>query len=133
MQKFVQESQLAAEQASQVRQSVYDICDNQWQQGEPVRVKDLSEQLQAQVPLERSFADFAGSQEQALPEEVLTDRSTLRKLVKFQGQGGGLSVGFEQTLLNERVKYDPHTDTLTIHGTPPNLRDQLRRYFGIDS
>ncbi|MGI0152124.1 nucleoid-associated protein YejK [Pseudidiomarina sp. WS423] len=133
VQKFVQESQLAAEQASQVRQSVYDICYNQWQQGEPVRVKDLSEQLQAQVPLERSFADFAGSQEQALPEEVLTDRSTLRKLVKFQGQGGGLSVGFEQTLLNERVKYDPHTDTLTIHGTPPNLRDQLRRYFGIDS
>ncbi len=130
---FVQEAQIEPEQANELRKSVYEICDNQWQQGEPVRVKDLSEQLQEQVPTERSFADFAGSQEQALPEEFLTDRTTMRKLVKFQGQGGGLSVGFDQGLLGERVVYDPQTDKLTIHGTPPNLRDQLRRYFGIDS
>ena len=132
--RYAQEEQLENEQARQLRKSVYDICDNQWQQGEPVRIKDLSEQLRDAVPVERSFADFNQSQEErALVAEFPTDRSTLKKLVKFQGQGGGLSVGFDQDLLGERVEYDPHSDKLTIHGTPPNLRDQLRRYFGIDS
>ncbi|RUO60254.1 nucleoid-associated protein YejK [Pseudidiomarina insulisalsae] len=132
--RYAQEEQLESEQARQLRKSVYDICDNQWQHGEPVRVKDLSEQLREAVPMERSFADFNKAQaERALVDEFPTDRSTLRKLVKFQGQGGGLSVGFDQELLGERVEYDPSTDKLTIHGTPPNLRDQLRRYFGIDS
>lgn len=130
---YVKDAQLPTEQANTLRKSVYDICDNSWQNNEPVRVKDLSEQLRDAVPAERSFADFTASQEQPLPEEIRADRTTLRKLVKFQGQGGGLSVGFDQELLGSRVEYDPHTDKLTVHGTPPNLREQLRRYFGIDS
>ncbi|WP_411358388.1 nucleoid-associated protein YejK [Pseudidiomarina salilacus] len=132
--KYAQEEQLPADEARQLRKSVYEICDQQWQQGEPVRVKDLSEQLRESLPRERSFADFNQQQaEHALVDEFPTDRSTLKKLVKFQGQGGGLSVAFEQDLLGSRVEYDPQTDKLTIQGTPPNLRDQLRRYFGIDS
>lgn len=133
VQAFAQSEAMPAEQTRQLRQAVYDVCDEQWQQGEPVRVKDLSEQLQASVPSSRSFADFKQEAGSELADEFPTDRSTLRKLVKFQGQGGGLSIGFDQNLLGERVVYDPATDTLTIHGTPPNLRDQLRRYFGIDS
>ncbi|WP_404407760.1 nucleoid-associated protein YejK [Pseudidiomarina marina] len=130
---YVKASEIPTEQANTLRKSVYDICDNSWKSNEPVRVKDLSEQLQQAVPAERSFADFTAEQAQPLPEEIRADRSTLRKLVKFQGQGGGLSVGFDQELLGARVEYDAHSDKLTIHGTPPNLRDQLRRYFGIDS
>jgi len=133
VQQFVQQQDLPEQQAKLLRKSVYDICDNQWQQGEPLRVKDLSQQLQQQVPEASSFADFAATAVTPLADEVPMDRSVLRKLVKFQGQGAGLSVGFDQQLLGERVLYDVHTDTLTIHGTPPNLRDQLRRYFGIDS
>ena len=41
--------------------------------------------------------------------------------------GGGLTLSFEQKLLNSRVFYDPQTDTLTIRGVPPNLKDQLLR------
>ncbi|KFZ31905.1 nucleoid-associated protein NdpA [Pseudidiomarina salinarum] len=133
VQQYVKEQELQPEQASLVRKSVYEICDNQWQQGEPVRIRDLSEQLQATVPSERSFADFSSAQNIGLAEEFPADRTTMRKLIKFQGQGGGVSVGFDQTLLGARVEYDASTDKLTIHGTPPNLRDQLRRYFGIDS
>jgi nucleoid-associated protein len=29
--------------------------------------------------------------------------------------------------LGERIFWDAATDTLTIRGTPPNLRDQLQR------
>lgn len=133
VQQFVQQQDLPEQQVKLLRKSVYDICDNQWQQGEPLRIKDLSEQLQQQVPAATSFADFTAAATTPLADEFPMDRSTLRKLVKFQGQGGGLSVGFDQQLLGERVVYDVHSDSLTIHGTPPNLRDQLRRYFGIDS
>ncbi|SPX53813.1 Nucleoid-associated protein NdpA [Klebsiella pneumoniae] len=55
------------------------------------------------------------------------DRSTLRQLTKFAGSGGGLTINFDAMLLGERVFWDPATDTLTIKGTPPNLRDQLQR------
>jgi nucleoid-associated protein len=51
----------------------------------------------------------------------------MRKLTKFVGAGGGLNVSFDSLLLGERIFYDPETDTLTIKGTPPNLRDQLTR------
>nr|WP_264757183.1 nucleoid-associated protein [Klebsiella pneumoniae] len=54
-------------------------------------------------------------------------RSTLRQLTKFAGSGGGLTINFDAMLLGERVFWDPATDTLTIKGTPPNLRDQLQR------
>ena len=46
------------------------------------------------------------------------------------GAGGGLSLNFDAMLLGERVFYDPETDTLTIKGTPPNLKDQLTRRLG---
>ncbi len=62
-----------------------------------------------------------------LEESSPADRSTLRQLTKFAGSGGGLTINFDAMLLGERVFWDPATDTLTIKGTPPNLRDQLQR------
>ncbi|EKO3650562.1 nucleoid-associated protein [Vibrio metschnikovii] len=47
--------------------------------------------------------------------------------VTFRGAGGGIKIQFDHALLSERVFYDAETDTLTIKGTPPNLRDQLVR------
>lgn len=137
VQEYAKHSELEAEQRQALNKAAYDYCDEQWKQGETVKIKDLSEQFAEQYPTEKSFEhfsqDFAQEQSRELVDDFPADKSTLRKLVKFQGQGGGVSVGFDHTALGERVKYDAATDTLTIHGTPPNLRDQLRRYFGIDS
>lgn len=60
-----------------------------------------------------------------LEESFPADRSTLRQLTAFARSGGGLTINFD--MLGERVFWDPATDTLTIKGTPPNLRDQLQR------
>ncbi|TEA27229.1 nucleoid-associated protein, partial [Candidatus Schmidhempelia bombi] len=38
-------------------------------------------------------------------------------------------INFDMELLGERIQWDPTTDTLTIKGTPPNLRDQLQRNY----
>nr|MBA2816660.1 50S ribosomal protein L25 [Candidatus Pantoea persica] len=51
----------------------------------------------------------------------------MRQLTKFSGSGRGLTLNFDATLLGERIFWDLATDTLTIKGMPPNLRDQLQR------
>lgn len=135
--EYGKEAELEPQQRQSLNAVAYEYCDQQWKQGEDVKVKDLSEHFSQAQHADKSFEDFSRQfteEKQAeLPEEFPADKSSLRKLVKFQGQGGGVSVGFDHTQLGERVAYDAATDTLTIHGTPPNLRDQLRRYFGIDS
>lgn len=135
--EYGKQAELAPEQRQSLNAVAYEYCDEQWKQGEDVKVKDLSEHFAQAQPSDRSFEDFSreyAEQRQAeLTEEFPADKSTLRKLVKFQGQGGGVSMSFDHTQLGERIEYNPETDTLTLHGTPPNLRDQLRRYFGIDS
>ena len=62
-----------------------------------------------------------------LDAQFPVERSALKPLTKFVGSGGGVSLTFDAQLLDERIFYDPETDTLTMKGTPPNLRDQLVR------
>ena len=106
-------------------QAVYAYCNEQLQAGEEIELESLSKEL-AGVS-EKSFQQFTAEQGYELEESFPADRSTLRQLTKFAGSGGGLTINFDAMLLGERVFWDPATDTLTIKGTPPNLRDQLQR------
>ena len=95
------------------------------QAGEEIAIDDLAREL---PPLgEKNFREFTQEQGYELEESFPADRSTLRQLTKFAGSGGGLTINFDAMLLGERIFWDPVTDTLTIKGTPPNLRDQLQR------
>ena len=105
--------------------AVYAYCSEQLQAGEEIELESLSKEL-AGVS-EKSFQEFTAEQGYELEESFPADRSTLRQLTKFAGSGGGLTINFDAMLLGERVFWDPATDTLTIKGTPPNLRDQLQR------
>ncbi|MEI8597476.1 nucleoid-associated protein [Vibrio sp. M60_M31a] len=73
--------------------------------------------------------DFTKEQGYELEESFPGDRANgSGKLTKYVGAGGGLNtLSFDSLLLGERIFYDPETDTLTIKGTPPNLKDQLSR------
>ena len=108
-----------------MRQQVYSYCNEQLQAGEEIELESLSKEL-AGVS-EKTFQEFTAEQGYELEESFPADRSTLRQLTKFAGSGGGLTINFDAMLLGERVFWDPATDTLTIKGTPPNLRDQLQR------
>lgn len=110
------------------RQQVYSYCNEQLQAGEEIEIESLSKALPALG--EQSLQDFTQQQGYALEEHFPADRSTLRQLTKFAGSGGGLTLSFDAALLSERIFWDPATDTLTIKGTPPNLRDQLQRRSG---
>ena len=120
--------QLEPAERNDYKKQVFKYCTEQASAGEEIEIKELSAELSAKDAGggDRDFYSFIG-QEYELEERFPADRSTLRGLTKFVGSGGGLTLSFEQKLLNSRVFYDPQTDTLTIRGVPPNLKDQLLR------
>ena len=122
---FCADAQLDKEETVSYKKQVYEYCNEQLKTGDEVQVRELSGELPANEG--SSFLDYTQEQGYELEESFPADRSTVRKLTKFVGSGGGLNLSFDSLLLGERVFYDPETDTLTIKGTPPNLRDQLSR------
>ncbi|WP_291971960.1 nucleoid-associated protein YejK [Candidatus Symbiopectobacterium sp.] len=122
---YCADAQLDKNERQQYRQQVYSYCNEQLQAGEEIEVAALSQEL---PPLgEKTFHAFSEEHGYELEESFPADRSTLRQLTKFAGSGGGLTINFDAMLLGERIFWDQTTDTLTIKGTPPNLRDQLQR------
>lgn len=123
---FCTDSKLEKDEAISYKKQVYDYCNEQIKSGDEVQVKELSGELPPSQD-GTSFMDFTEQHGYELEESFPGDRSTVRKLTKYVGAGGGLNISFDSLLMGERVFYDPETDTLTIKGTPPNLRDQLTR------
>ncbi|MGD8109540.1 nucleoid-associated protein YejK [Vibrio sp. TRT 17S01] len=123
---FCSDAKLEKTEVNEYKKQVFDYCNEQIKSGEEVQVRELSGELPPSQD-GTSFLDYTQEQGYELEESFPGDRSTVRKLTKFVGAGGGLTINFDSLLLGERVFYDPETDTLTIKGTPPNLRDQLTR------
>ena len=122
---YCEEASLDKHERQNYRQQVSAYCNEQLKSGEEIELEGLSKEL---APLgEKTFQAFTQEQGYELEESFPADRSTLRQLTKFAGSGGGLTLNFDAMLLGERIFWDPVTDTLTIKGTPPNLRDQLQR------
>jgi nucleoid-associated protein len=86
----------------------------------------LSNQLLETPELEGSFYDFV-SDEYELEPVFPVERTLMRKLTKYVGSGGGISISFDQKHLGDNIHYNAQTDTLVIKGIPANLREQLKR------
>ncbi|NHI01272.1 nucleoid-associated protein YejK [Oceanimonas sp. MB9] len=116
--------QLSQEEKLQSKATISKYCREQLKEGEELELRELSAELGADDDLD--FYQFV-SEEYALEERFPVDRSALKGLTKYVGSGGGLTISFDQKLLGERIEYDAATDTLTIKGTPPNLKAQLQK------
>jgi len=123
--EFCSVSELEPEERQEVKKQISKYCVEQTKAGEEIDLKDLADQV-----ADNSEVDFytLANEQYGIEEHFPVEATGMRKLIKFVGQGGGISLSFDQHLLGERVQYDPASDTLTIKGTPPNLRDQLQRY-----
>lgn len=126
VQDFCTDSKLEKDEAIGYKKQVYDYCNEQIKAGEEVHIRELSGELPASQD-GTGFFEYTQAHGYELEESFPGDRSTVRKLTKFVGAGGGLNVSFDSLLLGERIFYDPESDTLTIKGTPPNLKEQLTR------
>lgn len=109
------------------RKQVYSYCEERAKAGQDVVLTELSAVIDEQE--QQGFLRYCQEQQLGVDSQFPVEVKELKKLIKFSGQGAGLSLSFEQKLLGDRVQYDPHSDTILIKGTPPNLRDQLQRFI----
>jgi len=129
---FCEKQELPTEQKQEVREVTFNYCKEQLKEGQDIELSSLSAEFETSPSLEGSFYDFVNEDYQ-LEENFPADRTLVRKLTKYVGSGGGMSISFDQKHLGSSIKYDEASDTLTITGIPPNLREQLKRDAMVDS
>ena len=122
---YCEQGELNQQQTQAIKKQVFEYCKGQINAGEEIELIELSESMPAlnDVP----FADFTQAQDYGLEQNFPPVRTALKSLTKFSGSGKGITISFDADLINQRVIWDELTDTLTIKGLPPNLRDQLQR------
>lgn len=128
---YCEQGELNKEQTQAVKKQVFEYCKGQLASGDEIALTELS----ANLPTlnERPFVTFTEEQDYGLEETIPPVRSALKTLTKFSGSGKGVTLSFDADLLNNRIEWDPLTDTLTIKGIPPNLKDQLQKSLKCDN
>lgn len=126
VEEYLGAAEFANDEKTAARRQVFDYCEERAKAGQEVVLAELSAALDPEQ--ENGFLHYCAEQQLEVAEQFPVEVKELKKMVKFNGAGGGLSVSFDEKLLGERVQYDVKTDTLVIKGTPPNLRDQLQRF-----
>ena len=122
---YCEQGELNKEQTQEVKKQVFEYCKGQLASGDEIALTELS----ANLPTlnEHPFVTFTEEQDYGLEETIPPVRSALKTLTKFSGSGKGVTLSFDADLLNNRIEWNPLTDTLTIKGIPPNLKDQLQK------
>lgn len=128
---YCEQGELNKEQTQAVKKQVFEYCKGQLASGDEIALTELS----ANLPTlnKRPFVTFTEEQDYGLEETIPPVRSALKTLTKFSGSGKGVTLSFDADLLNNRIEWDPLTDTLTIKGIPPNLKDQLQKALKCDN
>ena len=128
---YCEQGELNKEQTQAVKKQVFEYCKGQLASGDEIALTELS----ANLPTlnERPFVTFTEDQDYGLEETIPPVRSALKTLTKFSGSGKGVTLSFDADLLNNRIEWDPLTDTLTIKGIPPNLKNQLQKALKCDN
>ena len=128
---YCEQGELNKEQTQAVKKQVFEYCKGQLASGDEIALTELS----ANLPTlnERPFVTFTEERDYGLEETIPPVRSALKTLTKFSGSGIGVTLSFDADLLNNRIEWDPLTDTLTIKGIPPNLKDQLQKALKCDN
>ena len=119
------QGELNSEQTQAVKKQVFEYCKGQINSGEEITLTELSDTLPTLN--QQPFVAFTQEQNYGLEDSIPPIRTALKSLTKFSGSGKGITISFDAELLNQRILWDETTDTLTIKGLPPNLRDQLQR------
>ncbi|MGX9417312.1 nucleoid-associated protein YejK [Vibrio sp. RC27] len=123
---FCSDASFEKEEVQDFKKQVHSYCNEQLKSGDEVQIKELSLELPPSKE-GSNLHEYTTVNGYELEESFPADRAMVRKLTKYVGAGGGINVSFDSSLLGDRIVYDPETDTLTIKGTPPNLREQLNR------
>ena len=127
VENYMDSEQFAPEEKTQKREEIASYYKEQIDGGEDIEVQEVARTLSMHDQT-MDFHAFTQQADAQLEESFQGDKSAIKSLSKFSGQGGGISISFERKMLGERVSYNPSTDTLMIKGVPPNLKDQLNKW-----
>ncbi|CAA0078964.1 Nucleoid-associated protein YejK [BD1-7 clade bacterium] len=114
------------EDSKQFKTQVLDYCVDQDKVGNPVKVDELSEAIDQEAP--QKFAEFVVKHQEQPEKEIYTDRSSLKKYMRFSGRDNSLSISFNAERFGSDITYEPASGTLSISQLPKSLRTQLSGY-----
>jgi nucleoid-associated protein len=118
--------ELPQEKVDDYRNRVVEYCMEKEEQDAPVTLRELAGNID-DIDADAFVRTVANHTEEQ--PEVMLDRRSLRRYVKFAGREKDLAVSFNSYQLNKRVSYDVDTDTLSIEGVPSALRKQLLEHL----
>jgi len=118
------DEKLDLDERIEVKKLALEHCNEAVEMGQEVSISELSQVI---TPENNAFESFYISANPDAEQSISLDKNVMSQLVKYKGQGGGISISFDDKLLGDRIIYNAESDTLTIIGTPPNLREQLQR------
>lgn len=119
--------QLPDDKVQEYRAQVVDYCLAQDDKDEAVNIEELSREL-GSVDRERFVQEIKSHQPEA-DNDLMVDRRSLKRYVKFAGREKDLAISFSTYHLHSRIDYDIEDDVLTIKGVPKALRTQLLAYM----
>ena len=125
---FVESEDLGEESAREKTNTLVSYSMAQAKLGEPITLDELSGLIDEDQP--RSFYDFIKAKDYGISEALPPDKKTLNKFRRFTGRAEGMSISFEAHLLGDKIEFDEAGGTLTLHGLPTQLTEQLKRAVG---
>ena len=107
----------------EVKTQIMEYCVDQDSIGLPVQLEELSEQLDDAAP--KKFAEYVAANQQTPSAEVHTDRSALKRYMRYFGRDNSISINFSSERLGTDIFYQPATGSLRIDNVPKALKKQL--------
>ncbi len=118
---------LTTDESNQYKNKIVDYCVEQDMQGNPVNIKNLSEELNATEP--EHFSDFVKQKQEEPKEEIYAHRNSLKKFVRFYGREKDLSISFSSDMMGDNVVFDLEKGEITLKTIPKSLQQQLAKYI----
>ncbi len=119
------------EKQQEFRGKIIEYCEEQEAQGETVHIPTLSKSLEG-IDCEKFIREMLPhnpTQKDDARQEIVVDKRSLRRYVKFSGRDKDLSLTFSTHQLNISIFFDKNAETLVINNIPTSLKKQLQAHF----
>ena len=124
--------QMPEEKQQEFKEKVINYCEEQEAKDEAVNIPSLSKSLEG-IDVEKFIREVLPHNPKQTDDEdeqeILVDKRSLRRYVKFSGRDKDLSLTFSTNQLNSSIFYDERAETLLIQNIPKSLKKQLQAHI----
>ena len=124
--------QMPEQKQQEFKEKIINYCEEQEAKDEAVHIPTLSKSLEG-IDVEKFIKEVLPHNPKRTDDEeeqeILVDKRSLRRYVKFSGRDKDLSLTFSTNQLNSSIFYDERADTLLIQNIPKSLKKQLQAHI----